>query len=222
MSASLADLRARLAQTLMDSGYAIWASADLDEALRQALHDLSNASPNRRQATLTLTEATREITLDSLAGLLEVLAVHWPYDESAGTWPPNRVRGWRLIRLDGAPVLQLTVYEAPQPQAGEKLRLGYTTLHTLNGLDGETLTSLSPELETLLVTGAAGKAAQHRSADLMETDNVDLYAVGLLANWGKLKLKEFHYHLDQLRRSQSRQGVPWESGWRLDEWDLRT
>jgi len=69
------------------------------------------------------------------------------------------------------------------------------------------------------VTGAAGQAALSRAADLVETTNVDLYQVGLLASWGKLKMREFASALEALRTANARRGAPWSEGWQLDKWD---
>lgn len=221
MTATLSTLRDRVEQALMDSGNAIWATADIDEGIRQAIEDYSRVLPQEAQGTVTLAADGREIGLSSLTGILQVLDVYWPYDSTQEVWPPNRVTGWRVYDLAGVPTLYSMSYTGSQPQSGEKVRVWYTKLHTLNGLDSAAATTIRLDHEGLIAYGAAGKAAMARALDLIETASVDLYSVGLLAQWGKLKLKEFNYHLDRLREYSVRKGRPWVEGWTLDKWDER-
>lgn len=216
---TLAQLRDRVEVVLVDSGNLIWSTDAIDEGIRQALEEYSRTLPLLKSDTLTLGAAGREIDLSSLTGLLDVTRVYWPYDASAETWPPNRVKGWRLTLLDGdTPTLELTGWDQAQPQAGDVVRLWYTAMQTIDGLDSADASTVRQDHESLLVVGAAGKCALFRAADLIEIAGTDLYQVGLLNSWGKNKLKEFMYTLEMIRSREAVRGVPWVSGWPLDKW----
>ncbi|MFN2196300.1 MAG: hypothetical protein ACK2UW_09280 [Anaerolineales bacterium] len=219
MTATLATLRDRVELALMDSGNTIWSTSDIDEGLRQALEDYSRVLPDEAQGTVTLAADGREVSLSTLTGLLQVLDVWWPYDSTQEVWPPNKVTGWRVYYLAGVPTLYFLSYTGSQPQSGEKVRVWYTKLQTLEDLDSAAATTFRADHESLIAYGAAGKAAMARALNLIETASIDLYEVGLLAQWGKLKLKEFNYGLDQLRSYSVRRGRPWMEGWKLDKWD---
>ena len=77
----------------MDTANTIWPTATLDECLRLALHEYSDASPLQFETVITLPGDSREIALAALTGLEMVSDVWWPYDSAATTetWPPNRV-----------------------------------------------------------------------------------------------------------------------------------
>src|SRR3990167_7969237 len=106
---TLAQLETRLAQQLGDTANAIWATAALDEAIRQALEEYNQAAPKGLETVITLPGDGREIALSGVSNLLDVAEVWWPYDSDAVTeqWPPNQVKGWRLWWDDASPVLFL-------------------------------------------------------------------------------------------------------------------
>lgn len=217
----LASLRDRVEQVLLDVSNLIYTSNLLDECLRQALHAYSLVLPQADDGTLTLAADGREISLSSLSGLTGVLDVYWPYDSASELWPPNRVRGWRLLWDGNTPYLYLTELSGSQPQSGEKVRVWYVKAQTLKDLDSAASTSVRPEHHTMLCCAAAARAALSRAADLVETTDVDLYQVGLLAAWGRLKERQFESWLEGLRRSATRSGLPYLHGWQLDAWDSR-
>jgi hypothetical protein len=216
---NLAGLRDRVETVLMDAGNEIWDTGTLDEAIRQALAQYSLVRPVEAETTITLEAAGREIDLSSITGLLGVFDAWWPYDDSTEQWPPNRLRGWRLNWNGGKATLFLDLRDGRQPQAGEKVRVWYTAAHTIEDLDGATETTLPPEHASLIVTGAAGQAGMSRVADLIETQDVDMYSVSLLGTWSRSKQREFGAELDQIRRRAARAGTSFGQGWKLDRWD---
>ena len=54
MNATLTTLRDRVEQILADSGNAIWSTDDIDEAIRQAVHEYSKTRPLRSVGTVVL------------------------------------------------------------------------------------------------------------------------------------------------------------------------
>jgi hypothetical protein len=207
MTATLTSLRGRVAQALVDPGYAIWTADGLDEAIRLALRDYGEALPNLAETAISLPGAGREIALDGLEGLQEVVEVWWPFDTAAAeTWPPNRVMGFQVWWDLGRPVLFLHALEGGQPQAGDELRLWYRRPHSLEGLDGASVTTVRLEHEGGIAGGAAGYALLARAVDLVETAEVDLYQAGLLAALGRARQKEFQAWLGRLRGQAARSG----------------
>ena len=125
MGLTLAQYEARVAVFLMDTGNTIWPTATLDECIRLALHEYSEANPLGVETVITLPGDGREVALNALPGLTAVTDVWWPYDSAATTetWPPNRVRGFRMYWDDDQPVLYLETEDDTQPQQDDELRL---------------------------------------------------------------------------------------------------
>ena len=206
---------------LMDTGLAIWPALTLGEAFTQALDQYNGVNPLHMETVITLPGDGREIALSGITGLLDVLDVWWPYDSDATseTWPPNRVRGWRLWWDDAQPLLFLEIEDSSQPQTSEEVRIWYTKRHTIQDLESADMTTLRGDHESLIVLGAAGHAAMSRTVDLVETSGTDLYQVSILGTWGQRKIREFTAALRKLERKHARRGRSWGVGWALDKWD---
>ena len=218
---TLAQMRDRVELILQDTGNAIWDTDTIDEALQQALDQYNGVNPLHMETVITLPGDGREIALSGISGLLDVLDVWWPYDSDAAdeTWPPNRVRGWRLWWDDAQPLLFLEIQEGSQPQTDEEVRIWYTKRQTIQDLDSADSTTLRGDHESLIVLGAAGHAAMSRTIDLVEVSGTDLYQVSILGTWGQRKLREFQAALRQLERHHARRGRSWGVGWAMDKWD---
>lgn len=225
MALTLAQYEARIGVFLMDTTNAIWPTSTLDECLRLALHDYSDASPLQLETVITLPGDGRQIALAALTGLEMVSDVWWPY-ESTGSevWPPNRVRGWRLYWDDFQPVLFLETEDDAQPQLDDELRLWYSKIRTVQNLDSASITTVQPEHESWLVLGAAGYAAFARATDLAETAGVSAVSTPNLAALGSRWLKKFRDNLDSLRGAAvvgGPGGSVFGAGWRMDRWDMQ-
>ena len=218
---TIGQLIIRASAMLMDTGLAIWPALTLGEAFTQALDQYNGVNPLHMETVITLPGDGREIALSGITGLLDVLDVWWPYDSDATTetWPPNRVRGWRLWWDDAQPLLFLEIEDSSQPQTSEEVRIWYTKRHTIQDLESATTTTLRGDHESLIVLGAAGHAAMSRTVDLIETSGTDLYQVSILGTWGQRKIKEFTAALRRLERKHARRGRSWGVGWALDKWD---
>lgn len=218
---TLTQLEQRLQYNLIDAGGLIWNDNELDEALKQALDQYNYVNPLQKETVITLPGDSHEIALDSLTDLINVVDVWWPYDSDASqeTWPPNRVRGFRLYWDDARPVLVLDLKKGDQPQTDDEMRVWYVARHTIQDLDSATITTIRGDHVSLILLGAAGHAAMFRAIDLVETSGIDLYQVGMLATWGRSRLREFNAELAKVQRSSARSGRPWGSGWQMDKWD---
>jgi hypothetical protein len=216
---TLAQLEARVAARLVDTGNAVFALATIDEALRTALSDYSTALPLASETYLTLPAAGREIALDSLTGLIAVLDVWWPFDPDTEKWPPNMVAGFRVWWDDARPVLILASKSGNQPQANDNLRLWYTKPQTIANLDSAAITTVFPNHESALVTGAAGYAAASANIDQIGTVRVDPSEVPGLNQWAAQRLAEWRTWLTSLAASAPSFGPPYGDGWGIDKWD---
>ncbi len=222
MTRTLAQYQARLATFLMDEANAVWPTTALDEALRQALDEYSQANPLSLETVLTLPAAGREIALNGLTGVQQVTEVWWPFDSGAVAqgWPPNRPRGWRLWWDDAQPVLILADDAGAEPQAGDELRLWYTAGQRIQGLDGADATTVSARHESLVVLGAAAYACWSRSVDQTETAATAAVTTPNYAALALRFLRLFRARLQDIRTAQGQvRGTPFGPGWRLDHWD---
>lgn len=195
MTATLTTLRDRVELQLGDSGNSIWSTADIDEAIRQALHEYSKVRPLRAVGTITLSTAGREISLASLSGLLSVQEIWVDYTAANPEYPPNRrpFEHW----VDQNQIYVIGDYE---PQAGDVVRVFYTKLQTLSGLDAATSTTVLEEDESLIAIGACGYAATSRAVDLTEQVTLDKLTAQQVRAWGLAKLQEFRAGLKAVAR----------------------
>lgn len=193
MATTLAALRDRVEVILADSSNAIFATGDVDEAIRTALHSYSAASPRKRITTLTLTTDTREISTSTITDIIAVEEVWVPYDSTDPEFPPYR-RPFRFWK-DSAILYILSQYK---PATSDVVRIFYAALHTLNGLDSASATTVPDEHVSVLAQGAAGYAAATRALDLAEQISVDREVTTRLAAWATNTLTRFNAELTAL------------------------
>ena len=216
---TLAQLEARVSARLVDASNTVFSLATIDEALRSVLSEYSAALPQADEGILVLPGAGREIALDSFANLVTVLDVWWPFDSLTEVWPPNMVAGFRVWWDDARPVLFLNTKTANQPQTGDTLRLWYTKPHTIANLDSASVTTIFPNHESMLVTGAAGYAAASATIKQIGTVRVDPAEVPGLNQWAAQRLAEWRSWLAAVSASAPSFGPPYGEGWGLDKWD---
>jgi hypothetical protein len=214
MAATLATLRDRVELMLADTGNAIWSTGDIDEGIRQALHEYSKTRPLRAVSTVNIGSTGREIDVSSLTGLLDVVEIWVDYTASDPEFPANR-RSYAYWP-DEQTVYVTDDYE---PSSGDVMRVFYTKLQTLNGLDSETTTSVLLDDETLIATGAAGYAATSRAVDLAEQVTLDRLTAQQVRAWGLAKLQEFRSGLKAVARRMALEGKGDVEVGNLDRWE---
>jgi len=190
----LATLRERVAADLGDAAGAVWTSDELDRAIRRALRDYSAVQPRRVETSVSVAAAGRELDLSAVADLMGVERVWFPYDAGQSGWPAR----WRCFELWPGPTLYLDV--ADEPAAGDVARVFYWTLHTLDGLDDATATTLPAEDEDLLALGAAGYAALEQSRAAIGALHVSGYTPLQWKEWATAQLAEFARRLEAAER----------------------
>jgi len=218
---TLSQLRDRVEVLLMDTGNAIWDTDTIDEGLRHALDDYTLIKPLSMETVIALPGDGREIALNGISGLMKVTDVWWPFDSaaSAETWPPNKVRGWRLYWDDALPVLILDIKDQSQPQEDDEMRIWYIQRQTIQDLDSASATTVDPDHESIIVLGAAAYSALSRTVDLVEVAGTDMFAIVLLGAWARSREREYRDCLKTLRAEGVRSSHAWGHGWALDKWD---
>lgn len=152
---TLAEIRDAIEYDLKDTANALWSADELDEHIRRALRLINRIAPRRLSTTLPSVAAQYEYDLSSIAGLLAVVDVWYPYDAGDPQYPPTRPR-WTLIAED-----LLLLWDCdPSGDSADAIRIFYTVEHTIAGLDGAGSTTLDAQQEQLIILAATAYAAQ--------------------------------------------------------------
>jgi len=203
MAATLTTLRDRVETILADSGNAIWATSDIDEAIRQALDEYSLARPYINNTTDTFTSATRQIDVSAVTGLQQVFEVTIPYTSTAADLH-RRARPFH----HWVDEQKITVRGAYTPATGDVAQIRYSKVQELNGLLVAGVTSTSTTFpdghESVIATGAAGFAATSRAIDLAEEVTIDRETGKTIQEWGREKMADFLRQLNQVATKEYR------------------
>jgi len=185
-----------------------YAQDDIDEAIRLALHRYSEVDPDRAITTVTLSEDGREVDISSITDYLQVERVWWNYDSDDPGHPPD----WRNFELWSGDILWIN--DGGEPATGDVVRIWYTRLHSLNGLDGASATSFGDDVETLVVVGASGYAAQERVQEQSSR-----WVPRKLREWAEKRLQEFEAGLKRVASRAAVRAGGIAAGPVLDRWD---
>ena len=163
---TLAEIRDAIEYDLKDTANALWSADELDEHIRRALRLINRIAPRRLSTTLPSVAAQYEYDLSSIAGLLAVVDVWYPYDAGDPQYPPTRPR-WTLIAED-----LLLLWDCdPSGDSADAIRIFYTVEHTIAGLDADAVSALGPGARQRLplrhrrVSPASGPATTQHGAD---------------------------------------------------------
>jgi hypothetical protein len=206
--------RTRLQSALQDATEERWAAEDLDEAIRKAIEEYSLVDPLETITSLTLTAAGREVDISDLPDRIRVTRAWWPYTSTDPEYPPQ----WCTFEAWGD-ILFLDT--GSEPAIDDVVRVWYTAIHTLQGLEDGDTTSLPPDAETIVLTGAAAFAVSARAAALPEALNVDADVVKRLQAYAGRKLADFERMLGRKARQIAAKSSGIAQAPRLDRWDQR-
>jgi hypothetical protein len=190
---TLADIRTRVRKDLhdIDSGAYRWTDSEIDRHIGRALDELSLAIPQEKSSTVATTAGSRDVSLASISGVIDVEAIEFP----AGEFPPAYVGFSRWANT-------ITLHGEREPD-GENAKLYYTARHTLD----DTGTTLPGHLEELLTTGAGAYAALEWSS--FATDRLNMGGPGVAdqyAAWARARLTAFRQLLFQQSRANRVRG----------------
>jgi hypothetical protein len=176
---NLSDMRARIRKDLHDedSQNYRWSDDELNRHIDRAVRELSLSCPLETKTALTTIAGSRDLSLSSLSGMVEIEAVEYP----VANYPPSYVRF--SVWSD-----TLTLLIDSLPGDGEDVYVFYGKLHTLNA-DTSTIPA---KLEDLVATGAAGYAAIEWAS--FATNRVNLGGSDTWRSyltWGQDRLAQF-------------------------------
>ncbi len=143
---TIASVRALVRKDLHDEDATAyrWTDTVLDRHIGRAVNEYSVAAPLEQKSTLTTTAGSRDISVASLANLIDIEAVEWP----TGEFLP-RLLGFSQWQT----TITLDVVNAP---AGvENVNVFWLKMHTLDAASS----TLPVAHEELIIEGAAGYAA---------------------------------------------------------------
>lgn len=181
---------------------------DIDEAIRWCLFRYSAVHPHRATATLTVTEAGREIDISSLS-YLDVERVWLEYDSADPAYPPS------YVDFEVWPGDILFINETVEARADSAVRIWYTTEHAIQGLDGAAADTLTARDLNIVVIGAAGFCAEERIQD----PETFPWGSRALRDWGERRLKEFEDALAHVARREGARHSGMAPTGPLDRWD---
>ncbi len=192
---TLSELIAAVAADLQDPTCTQWTEADHEANIRRALANYASLNPRRASALLETTAGQREIDISSL-NALEVVDLWYPWDPAAPVYPPSRPP---YSMLDDATLL----LESDAPPAGgstDGLRLFYLAPHTIQGLDGATVTTLDASGEALIILLATAAAAMQRCQSTIGRVTVSNWTPGQLLEWAQARQAQAEAACEALRR----------------------
>jgi hypothetical protein len=189
---TLGDVRTRIRKDLhdLDSAAYRWADSQLDRHIGRALDELSLAIPLEKTALIATTNGSRDLSLATLTGLIEVEAVEFP----TGSFPPAYVESSRW-----ADTITLDV---DTPPTGANAKLYYTARHTLDTSG----TTLPGHLEDLVAMGASAYAALEQGAYTIDRLNTGEQVSQEFEAWGRARLTAFAQLLHQYGRKNRVRG----------------
>ena len=168
---TLATMKTRVEEMLKASGAsALWGSANMDEAIRLSLEQVSRYRPKTGVSKVSpITSRENDVSaLDPL--LLAVTQVWYPYDSTAAvSWPPKYCEFEYFVTQAGTQKIILKYPGTLSSSPTNEARCFYTALQEINGLGSSSSTTFDQADEGLIALGAAGYACLMRSVDLNET-----------------------------------------------------
>jgi hypothetical protein len=164
----IADIRAVVRKDLHDEDAAayLWTDAVLDRHITHAVADYSVWCPLEQKTTLTTTAGSRDLSISSLTGLIDVERVEWP----VGEFPPH-YQGFAVWGTT------LTLDNASAPAGVENVNVFWTKEHLIDGSGSD----VPVAHEDLIAVGAVAYAAHDR-----ETFTINKINVGGEV-WGRYK-----------------------------------
>lgn len=178
-----------------DTEYA-WTDDELDLYIDDCLAEIAEYKPYQVKETLTTTADSRELDLSEIDDLVEVKKVEYPVDEQPRSFRNFSVWGNTLrMELDSA------------PGSGESVYIYCAKYHTLS----DTVSTLNPTLERILVLGVSGRAAVAKARTQINAVNKGgASAAANMQNWGLAQLALYRGGLNSLIIPEMNEEYPTE------------
>jgi len=180
---AIAAYRTAILALLSDATNVIFSADNVDQALRWALAEYSLRRPLIRTYSYSVDETTAVHVMPADFVTRHIVRVEiWNSDPDAITERPF----YAYIRDEQWQIETMVAVEA-----GEVLQISYSAVHQVDGLDSAAGTTIPTADETLLQTGAAGRAALMRALDRIETINMNKDVVVMYKALGDQYLMTF-------------------------------
>lgn len=167
----------------------VWPDDELDLHIADCLVEISQRRPYEFKETLTTTASSKELDISSIEDLLEVDKIEF----RTGQDPP----GYRNCSVFGS---MLTMDINFLPSAAENVYLYCLKVHHLT----EESSTLSPELDSLLVLGVVGRAAIAKAQSHIGKVNIGGWRTASeLQGWGAGHLALYRAGLNRLARART-------------------
>jgi len=184
MSMTLTTARTDIRQLLDDTGTDRYSNAMIDEALEVALLEYSKRKPVSRTYVLDST-ASRRITLPADFIAMAIVDVEWVSNLADFN---DRI-AFYATKPDEQWVLETPGNIIP---LGETMNIYYHTMHTIDGFNGESGTSVPDSDEGILELGAAGFASLAHATSKVETNNLNPQEAKDMAAHGRDQIERFY------------------------------
>jgi len=148
----------RISTALNDSATAIWGTATVAAQMELDIRLLSDYQPQLAQATVSFAGTARELSLASIADLLDVDEVEFPIDKHPKRYVTASRRGGSVI---------LDTY-LPSVSSSDTAYIWYSAPHTVSG----STNTLDRTQEGILVELVASHLLQNISLDRIESINI--------------------------------------------------
>lgn len=201
---------------LGDPSGARFTPALVANGLRSALKIFSTSVPLVNRLDFTITSSGPSQHVASVTKLDVLLQVFYPYEPTVELASQLQNVPPYSAHFNGS-CLELSLTGLPTPRVGQHIFLLYTTTHTINGLDGATLTSVDPEHELLICDGAAGFAAMLRASAIAEGFGKRQEDYDNLMKLSDKYLKSFYASLAGLSLAHPPFSALPPTGWRIEE-----
>lgn len=167
-----------------------WEPDELDIYISHTLAEISERRPHEVKETLTTTSGSRELDISSIEDLLEIDRLEYP----TGNYPRD-YRNFNQIDSD-----TIEIDTTLTPGDSQDVYVYCNKLHQLT----ESSSTLSPQIETALVLGAAAHAAIGKAQYHIKRVNVaGARMASQLQGWGMTKLALYRSALSRLAKPKT-------------------
>jgi hypothetical protein len=162
---AIATYRIAVSTLLYDPSNVIFTTAEIDQALCWALLEYSYKRPLVRTYDYSVIGKTTIHTLPADFVTRQITMVE--------LWDSDPEKIYELTAYCYIKDEQWVIETRSEMKTGDVLQISYSTVHQIDGLDSAAGTTIPLADETLLEIGAAGHAAQMRSAGTIESVNMN-------------------------------------------------
>ncbi len=215
MSDTLPQLTTKLQALLLDDG-TLFTATTCTAAIRQALKTINNRVPIHAAVAVDVVAGQYVYELTAAEAGATPLTIYDVLLES--TTPADYETP---LEFDTYSEDERVYFRLRTPQGSGTLLVRFAQAHTINGLDSETESTLTPTAEVVLLDGAAEQACIMAAAGKAEANNLDANTCDAYRKAASRFNSAFNMGLRALEQShRTARSVPSTSAWN-DKWHDR-